>query len=650
MLSTFRNNPKLVVGIFGLVGIAFVATGVISGEMPGMGGSSGPTAGSIAKVGDTSVSSNELEQRIRSQFQQAQQQQPSLTMAGFFAGGAFTSLVEQTIGASALEQYARQIGLVASDKQVGGSIAAIPSFRGPDGKFSQQAYDAAIAQQRLSDKDVRADFAGDILRQMVYLPVTGAMTLPDGLVKPYAALLMETRAGEIGFVPVTATAGGTAPTPADLQNFYQSHIAAYTTPERRSLRYAVIGRDQVAAKAVPTDAEIKQVYDANPDKYAARETRDLSQIVLPDEAKAKAFKAAVAGGKSFADAAQAAGFGAADIAVGVKTQAQYAAQASAPLAAAAFALPQGGVSDPVKSEFGWTLVKVNVVNHVAATPFEAARVQIAADLVKSKQDKALADLIAKVQDGVDNGQGFADVTKANGLAITETPAITAGGIAPDQPGFKPSADVQPLLAAGFKGTPDDAPSVETITANERYALLAIGHVIAAAPIPFAQVKDRVSADFIASRASDRAKAIATAIQAKVKGGTSMADAFKAAPVKLPDIKPAEGRRMDLARLQGNVPPPLAALFRATVGGTELVAAPGGQGWYVVHVGKVTPADDKALAPAVQASRSDLQSAANNEYLEQLAGAAKIAVGTRRDDAAIAALQARMLGATPAAGQ
>jgi peptidyl-prolyl cis-trans isomerase D len=466
-------------------------------------------------------------------------------------------------------------------------------------------------------------------------------------VKPYASLIMETRAGQIGFVPVTATAGGNAPTDAELQGFYQGHRAAYTTPERRVLRYALIGRDQVAARAVPTDAEIKQVYDSNPDKYAARETRDLSQIVLPDEAKAKAFKAAVAGGKSFSDAARAAGFTAADTAIGVKTQAQYAAQGSPPLAATAFALPQGGVSDPLKSDFGWTIVKVNAVNHVAATPFETARAQIAGDLVKTKQDEALSDLIAKVQDAIDNGQGFADVTKANGLDIAETPAVTSSGLAPDQPAYKPTPDVQPLLAAGFKGSPDDAPAVETITANERYALLTIGKVVAAAPIPFAQVKDRVTADFTASRASDRAKAIATAIQAKVKAGTSMTNAFKAAPVKLPDVKPAQGRRMDLARLQGNVPPPIAALFRGTVGGTQLVAAPGGQGWYVVRVDKVTPADDKIVAPATQASRGDLLTAANNEYLEQLAGAAKIAVGTRRDEGAIAALRAKLLGATPA---
>jgi peptidyl-prolyl cis-trans isomerase D len=648
MLSLFRNSPKLVVVIFALVALAFIATGVITREMPGMSGGGSPSStGAVATIGDASISPEDIEQRIRNRYQQATQQQPSLDMATFLSGGTFEAAVDQVIGAEAMEQYARQLGLAASDKQIDGSIAAIPAFRGPDGKFSQQVYENVLQQQHLTDKAVRGDFAGDMLRQMLYLPVTGALTLPDGLVKPYANLLMETRAGEIGFVPLSAAQGGNPPAAAELQAFYKAHLIAYTTPERRALRYALMGRDQVAAKAVPTDAEIRKVFDTNPDKYAARETRDLSQVVLSDEAKAKAFKASISGGKSFAEAAQAAGFSAADTGVGVKTQAQFAQQAGGAVATAAFAAPQGGVTDPVKSDFGWVVVKVNAVEHVAGTPFETARTQITADLVKAKQDKALADLVAKAQDSLDNGQGLGDIAKANGLTVIETPTLTASGIDPDHPDYKAPAEVQPLLAPGFKSNPDDPASVQTVLANERYALLGVGRVVPAAPIPFAQVQDRVKADFLAQRANDAAKKIATDIQAKVKAGASMADAFAKAPVKLEAPKETGGRRMDLARMQGNVPPPVAALFSTTVGSAKIVPAPGGQGWYVVHVSKVTPVDDKLLAPMAQASRGDLLQAANEEYLAQLASAAKIAVGAKRDEGAIQAVRAKLLGATPA---
>jgi peptidyl-prolyl cis-trans isomerase D len=644
MLSVFRKSPKLVVIIFALVALAFIATGVLTREMPGTGSITGSDGTTIAKVGGETITATDMEQRIRNQYAQSAQQQPGLDMAAFVAQ-AFDPIVEQTIGATALQAFGAKLGLVASKKQIDGSIAAIPAFHGPDGNFSQQTYLAAIAQQHIGEAQVRSDIGGDLIRRMVYLPATGALTLPDGVIKAYAGLIMEQRAGSIGFVPTALTGGGTPPSDADVAAFYKTHIAAYTTPERRVLRYALIGRDQVAAGAIPSEADIRKVYDTTPDKYAARETRAISQVVLPSEAAAKAFKATVTGGKSFADAAKAAGFGPADITIGDKSQAQYAAQSSPAVAAAAFALPQGGVSDPVKSDFGWHVVKIAGITRVPATPYATARPQIAGDLAKAKQDSALAALLAKVQDALANGQGFADVAKANGLSAIDTPAITAGGIAPDQPGTKLAPEVQPLLAAGFKALPDDPATVQPVQPGERYAMLAVARVLPTAPIPLAQVKPRVAADIAAFRASESAKAIATAILAKVKSGTPIAAAFKAAPVKLPDIHMTTGRRMDLAKMQGQVPPPLAALFRAPVGGTQLVPAGNGSGWYIVHVDKATPATDAEIAPAAAASRSDLVQAANDEYLEQLADAAKLAVGAKRDEGAIGTLRAKLLGAT-----
>ena len=63
---------------------------------------------------------------------------------------------------------------------------------------------------------------------MIYLPATGALTLPDGMLKAYAGLLVEQRSGTVGFVPTASMGDGKAPTDADLQGFYKSHVAAYT--------------------------------------------------------------------------------------------------------------------------------------------------------------------------------------------------------------------------------------------------------------------------------------------------------------------------------------------------------------------------------------------------------------------------------------
>lgn len=651
MIAFFRNmlSSKLAIGLLALIALAFIITGVFTNEIPGSSSfTGGPSGDVIATVGKQSIGVNDMDDRVRRTFTQYAQQQPGLEMAEFIKGGGYEAVIDQSIAGAALEAFGRMIGLTASKKQVDGEIASLPAFQGADGKFNQQIFQAALAQQRITEQQLRKEVAGDVIRRGLYIPASGAVKLPEGLVKPYAALLIEERHGTVGLVPTSAVENGPAPTDAEINGFYKQNIAAYTTPERRVLRYAVIGRDQVAAQATPSEAEIRKVYDSNPDKYAARETRDILQVVLTSEAKAKAFKAAVTGGKSFADAAKAAGFSAADYTIGEKTQNQYAQLSSPEVAKAAFALPQGGVTDPIKSALGWYVAKAQDVKKIAGTPYEKARPQIAADLAKQKQDDALAKLINGLQDAIDNGQGFADLAKANGLKVEETPAITQGGLDPDNPDYKPSPDVAPLLASAFKSDPDQPPSVETIQQGERYALLSVPKVVGATPIPLAKVKDRVKQDFIAKRAADKAKAIAAAIEKKVQGGMSMADAFKAAPVKLPAPHEGSGRRIDFARAQTPIPPAIRALFTMPVGKTKLVPAGQGQGWFVIHLDKVTPGDSKLLPALTGMTQGELVQAAGNEYVQELSQAAADAVGVKRNGKAIADLRARLLGQAPAA--
>lgn len=649
MIAFFRRTiaSKLALGLLALVLLAFIVTGVFTHEMPGGsmfgGGASGDT---IATIGKRKLTSPELEDRIRREYARYAQQQPGLTLAQFVTGGGFDAVVDQAIAGVALEAFGRKIGLHASDRQIDGQIASIPAFQGPTGKFDQTVFRNALAQQRIDERGFRRDISGDIIRQMLFIPASGAVALPDGLISPYASLLVEVRKGTIGFVPAAAMAGGKAPTDAELQAFYKAHVGAYSIPARRVLRYALFGRDQVAGKAAPTEQQIRTVFDQNQAKYGARETRTLSQVVLPDQKAAAAFAAKVKGGTAFADAAKAAGFGASDIAIGTKSRADFASAIGQAPAAAAFAAAQGAIVGPVKSEFGWSVLKVEKIEAIPATPYAAARPQIAGDLTKNKQDQLLADMVNAMQDAQDDGKSFADIAKANGLTAAETPAITAGGIAPDQPGWKPSPEVQALLKPGFDAAADGTPSVETVQQGERYALLQVARALPAAPIPFAKVRERVAADFAAKRASDRAKAIADAILAKVKAGTPMAAAFAAAPVKLPAPNDGNGRRLDIAQARITPPAGLKALFTMPVSTTKMVPDDQGLGWYIVQLKSIVAPEPQSLKPLVSASRGDLVQTATNEYVEQFAHATAHDVGVTRNQAAIVALKARLLGAVP----
>lgn len=642
MIAFFRRalSSKLVLGLFALIMIAFVVTGI--GTPGGLGDLAGG-GGRIAKVGGRSLDAAEIENRIRREYQIAAQQQPGLDMASFIRLGGADRALEQTIAGTAMELFARKHGMTASKKLVDGQIAGIGAFRGPNGKFDQATFRQVLAAQQIGEAQLRAELAGDAIRQMVLVPLAAAARAPAQLVAPYASLLLERREGKVGLVPTALVAGGPAPTDAELQAHYRTNIAAYTIPERRVLRYALFGRDNVAARAAPSEADIAAFYRANQAQYAARAARSFSQVILDSEAKARDFAAKVRAGTPFAAAAQAAGFAPATTRIGAKTQAEMADFASPAVAAAAFAAPEGGISAPAKSDFGWHVVHVDAVVTTAGKTLAQARPEIAASLARQRQDEALADLAGRIEDAISGGASFAEVVAENKLQAVTTPALLANGAAPDQPGYRGDPALPLLLKPAFEANPDDDATVETIGKGERYAVLSVAQVVPAAPIPLAKIRERVAADVVAARAAKRAKTVADAIAAKVNAGTPIEKAFAEAGMKLPAVQTARATRIELARLGDRVPPPLALMFSMARPAARTLPAGNGEGWFVVKLDRIEAGDAGRVPGLVDATRSQFARVLGDEYAEQFAQAAREAVGVSINARAFAELKARLAG-------
>ena len=642
MLAFFRRalSSWLAVALLALIMVAFIVTGV---GTPG-GGLGGAVRGdAVASVGGKQVTIADITQRAQSTLAGARQQQPGLTMPALLdAIGGVGAIVEQYVGAQVLSVWGERQGLAASERLIGGEIASIPAFMGPTGKFDQQQMRAVLSQQHMAYPALHDGVHDDLIRRQLVVPITIGARAPAGLLTPYATLLIDRREGAIGLVPASLQ-GIPAPTDAEVSASYKANIARYSLPERRVVRYAPFGPDNVTV-APPTDAEIAASYKADAARYAPNETRAVSQVVLPDEAAARAFAAKLGAGTGFAKAASEAGFAAADTALGTLTRDALARAASPAMAAATFALRPDGTTTPVKSALGWTIVHVDAVNAVAGRSLDQARGEIAAALLKKKQEEAAATLVQAVQDQVTDGASFADVAAKHRLQVITTPPLLPNGTAPTLPGFKPDATLTALMKPAADTNPDDEPSVEQVGADQHYALLSVASVVPAQALPFAEVRPRVAQDMLAQRAADRARATAQAIAAKVKAGQPIAAAFAAAG--LPAPQPVSATQVDIARAGDRVPPPVRAIFRLAPGRSDLVPAQGG-GWFVVRLDRIVPGDTAALPAIAAATQAELGRNLGEEYAQQFANAARAEVKVKRNAAALAKLDQQLRGTAPA---
>jgi peptidyl-prolyl cis-trans isomerase D len=642
MLAFFRRvlSSWVAVAILGLVMVAFIVTGI---GTPGGGLTGGANANALAVVGGEPVSDQAIRGQAEAMLRDAQAQQPDLTMGGFLDTiGGLNILIEQYVAGQVLARWAADHGMAVSERLIGSEIAQVPAFRGPTGQFDENTMNALLARQRIPFNQLHDGIRDDLLRRQVVTPISTPISAPEGLIAPYARLLIDRREGMIGLIPATPE-GIAPPTEAELQTFYRGNARRYIVPERRVLRYAAIGPETVEV-AAPTEAEIAAAYKADAAKYAAGETRSVSQVVLPDEAAAKAFVARVAGGVSFAQAATQRGLADADIRLGTLGRDALAKASSPAMAEAVFALPSGGTTAPVRSPLGWAVGHVDAIERTTARGLPQVREEIATALTKKKRDEAVAALVAKVEDAINDGATFAEVAGQNKLTVVTTPPLLPNGTAPGDAAFTADPTVTALLKAAASVGPDDEPTVETIDPNQHFALLSVASVVPAAPTPLAQIRDRVTQDLLAARAAERARATAQRLLAQVKRGQAMPAAFAAA--KLPAPQSVGVAQIEIARSGQPVPPALRTLFRLAPGQVELSPLPGGS-WSLVRLDRITPGDAKQMPALVAATRGEMGSVLGREYADQFAAAARADVKISRNQQAQIRLEQQLRGTASA---
>ncbi len=471
MLSFFRRVSKSKIGTGIMVGVLVaILAGFAVADLSNFGSGQigfGMGSGTLAKVGDQEVTEREMSDAMQRRLQEVRQQRTDADYASII--GDFGPLLDSLLDQRTLIAFGDKYGFRLSKRLIDAEIAQIPQTKGLNGQFSEQSYQAFLAQQRLTDAQVRQILTAGLAQRLLLTPIATNARVPVGMATPYASMLLEVREGEAAIIPVDAFKAGLKPTDAQVQQFYTANRARYMIPEQRTLRIARIGPEQVANVAA-SDQEIASYYNSNKATYAPSSTRSLSQVVVPDQATANAIAGRAKGGASLAAAAAPAGANAAVSELKDQTREAYASVAGDKAAAAAFAASAGALVGPLQSDFGWVLVKVDSVKSAGGKTLEQARAEIATKLNADKRKAAIEDMVDKVQNALDGGSNYNEATAAAKLTVTTTPLVTISGTSRSDAAYKLPPELAPALKTGFDIAPNDPPEVVTLPNDAGYAV------------------------------------------------------------------------------------------------------------------------------------------------------------------------------------
>jgi peptidyl-prolyl cis-trans isomerase D len=643
MLSFFRRLSKSAVGtgLMILVLLMILAGFAMQDIRSVFSGNFGMSKGTLVRIGSEPVSERDLDGAMKRALNEARQQNPDATYAT--VARQFDAILGNLVDEHALIAFATDHGFILSKRLIDGEIASLPQTKGLDGKFSEQAYNQFLQQQQMTDADVRRLLQVALTQRIVLAPAAVEAKVPVGVARPYAAMLLEQRTGQLALVPVDPFKSGLNPSDGDLQSFYAQNRPRYMVAEQRVLRLAKIGPEAVA-NVVPSETEIAAYYKANQATYAGSETRVISQAVVQDKKQADAIAAHARSGANFVAAAAPAGLSAEDVGVGPQTRAQFSSLAGAAVANAAFGAAKGGIVGPIRSDLGWHVVKIDDIRGASGKSLAQAHDEIASQLTAAKRKEALTDLVTKVEDQIDNGASFADAVAAAKLTVVTTPAINSGGASRTDAAYKFPAELQPVLKAGFAMAVDDDPEIVTLPNDGGYVIVAVNNIAEAAPAPLAEIKDRVREDWIHRKASDRAQAVASQIAAKVARGVPLEKAVAEAGVALPPVQPMSARRIQISQADPNAVTALRMLFTLAEGKSRMVADPKDRGFFVIKTDKIVPGNALNAPGLIVQTQREFQNAMADELGEQMLAAMKADQSIKRNEDAIAAAKRRYSGA------
>ncbi len=427
--------------VFGVILVAFVIWGI--GD-PFRGGS----ANTVAEVGDVTVTTAAYRQAYQAELQNLQRRaRRAITNEEAHRFGLDRQVLTRLMSTAALDERAGTLDLAMSDKEVAQKILTDPTFAGPGGGFDRARFNSVLSENGFTEASFVREQRQTYLRQQLLDALVGDVQAPVAALDALHRYQDETRS--VDAVALPAAAAGPVPEPDDdaLKTYYDTHKAAFMAPQYRKLVVLAVTPATLAKPEAVSDADVEAVYDrVKADRFGTPEKRHVSQVVFPTEDAAAAFVRRVRNGEDFDAAIKADGLGDKLVDLGTVAKAAIFDQA---VADAAFGLPAGGTSDPVKNTFGSVVAHVDAVEPGATQPLAEVAPMLRGELATARASADVKTLRDRVEDARSSGKSLAEAAASVGLQTRAIAAVDAAGNDRDGKPAEGLVDGPDLLKAAF---------------------------------------------------------------------------------------------------------------------------------------------------------------------------------------------------------
>ena len=320
-------------------------------------------------------------------------------------------LLESAVGTLAAMQHARKLGFRVSDSQIKSAFEQEPAFQ-IDGKFSSRAALARLAQAGFTPQAYEADLRRTLLTQQLDGTIASTDFLTPAESKRLLALLDEEREVRFALLQPDAFAGSAPVEPQAIEAWYKAHQSEYTVPESVRLDYAELAQPDVAAGITVTDEQLKQRYEQEKARFVQPETRHARHILIAvdgatNDAKASAqaqdLYKQLQGGADFAALAKQ--YSKDSVSAEQGGDLGWAAQDTydKEFGEKLFAMKDGEVSAPVKTQYGYQIIKLEGIRPASGRSLDDVRAELTTTLRNEQAAKEFTRREDQLQERLERG-------------------------------------------------------------------------------------------------------------------------------------------------------------------------------------------------------------------------------------------------------
>ncbi len=520
MLQNIRDNTQGLIAkfIIGLIIIPFALFGIDS-----LVGGSGPSK--VATVGDTEITMAELEQAINLERRRLMNAMgdnldPSMLDEKLLRAPSLERLIQQKL----LLETASEAGLGIDTNTVDQTIVQTEQFQ-VDGKFSPDRYKNVLRTNGYTPAYFKQLLTNDMVIQQMNAGVAGSNFVTQQELDQVAAIVGQKRSFRYLLLPKEKVLSQVSISDEEVQDYYDSNLDQFMTEAVVKLEYIEVKQEDFVEPI--SEAELRQAYELELKGFNAIEERRAAHILISNEGErddeaaeqlAKEIAAKLNEGEKFTELAMqySDDLGSSNSGgdLGFTTGDTFPAEFEEVL----FSLNQGQVSEPVKTDAGYHLIKATEIKADDRPAFEDRKAIIEQRLQLAAAEGEFVSIIESLRDLVFNSEGLSGPAKELELELSTSDFVgrqSATGVL---------AKSQVIGAAFSSDVLEEGNNSEVIELSPDHFIVV--HVLDSRkpePKPLKAVQDQILAALNQRKATELSLSMAEELIADLASGKAMED-------------------------------------------------------------------------------------------------------------------------------